>query len=494
MIIVRLNEVLLLIITRPNMNGKIASMILLACLVISCEKEESNLYNSSSPDEENIGNLPIVKILRNHVDISSVGWVIEPADPKIITFSIRQPVDHNDPNGPTFIQKGTLLHRDDKLPVIFTPSGYGSYNVRNYDLTTYSFKNNEYSGLPNILAVDHRYYGNDGKDFESLDPEFLNIEQAAKDLHRIVEIFKEVYNSKWISMGYSKGGRTCIYHKYFFPEDIDATLSFVAPITLRERDMRFYDFVKNIATDEEYNKMIQFQRLILTKRNELIPLVEEWYSDNDLLLDREADKVIESISLGYPFSYWQYRSYWRFNNQKILDAPSEGSSAEEIFDFLANTILLDRYSLKDDVKYAPYSYQAKTQLGYPVYAEYEALSDLLLYYKQPSEYSDNFDSQAVQDVINWLDLNGDNIIHFYGGKDPWTAAMYQPPTSTNALSIIEPTGDHLIDLNDLSEKKEVISKLEEWIGFNIEYTAIEKTKKEEKYFIDTERLILQSEK
>ncbi|MCG8581753.1 MAG: hypothetical protein MI866_17645 [Bacteroidales bacterium] len=436
------------------MKNTILPFIALILLITSCQKDDIQ------PS--------IMGILENREDISASEKANSKDGYRIIEFFIKQPVDHNNPEGEKFIQSGTLLHRDYNLPILFMPNGYGNSDIRHYDLTQYYFEDSKHHGKPNLLTVDHRYYGNGGKDFQKLDPQFLTIEQAARDLHRIVEIFKEAYKSSWISMGYSKGGRTCVYHKYFFPDDIDATLSFVAPITMTNKDTRFESFVPQISTPEEYDKMLAFQRLLLEKREGLGRLIEKWYAARGLTMDRDVDKVIEGIALGYPFSYWQYRSYWWGSKTSILNAPTSDNDVTEIFDFLSRTYFLDRYSTKDDVKYAPYYYQSRTQLGYPLYAEYDKLSDLLIYYKSPSENSYSFDAQAVQDIISWLDTDGNNIIHIYGSKDPWTAAMYNRTPNVDAITIIENGADHLIDLNSLTERKVITNKLEMWTGFTIQ--------------------------
>lgn len=432
-------------------------LILASIILFSCEKDD--ISPSITSILENVNEVTIIEV--EELDNGE----------ELIKFIVKQPLDHNNPNGPFFIQNGSLLHRNYDLPLIFLPSGYGRSHIPYYNLTNYTFSNNKGSGKPNILAVDHRYYGNNGEDFENLDPSYLNIEQAAHDLHQIVLTFKQAYKNKWISMGYSKGGRTCIYHKYYFPEDVDATLSFVAPLTLQNADNRFNDFIKNIHSAEEFEKMLQFQRLLLQRRDEITPLLEDWYRYNNLVMDREADKVIEGIAIGYPFTYWQYKSYWNSNELSILKAPNEDDNISDIFTFLSSTYFLDNYSTENITKYKAYYYQSQTQTGFPLYGEYEKLSDLLKYYKTAGENPYKFDPQPIQDILNWLDKNGDNIIHFYGSKDPWTAAMYNNTPYNDALTLTHPDGDHLVDLSRFSNKNYAINKLENWTGFKIEYIS-----------------------
>ena len=69
----------------------------------------------------------------------------------------------------------------------------------------------------------------------------LNIWQAATDHHRIVEALKPLYAGKWISTGASKGGMTSIYHRRFYPGDVDGTVAYVAPNDVVNGEDSAYD-------------------------------------------------------------------------------------------------------------------------------------------------------------------------------------------------------------------------------------------------------------
>ena len=62
------------------------------------------------------------------------------------------------------------------------------------------------------------------------DWQYLNVEQAAEDHHLIVSHFKKIYPGEWISYGVSKNGMTALFHKRFYPEDVQATIAMVAPV------------------------------------------------------------------------------------------------------------------------------------------------------------------------------------------------------------------------------------------------------------------------
>ena len=66
---------------------------------------------------------------------------------------------------------------------------------------------------------------------------------AAADHHRIVEVLKLIYPGKWIGTGISKGGQTAMFHRYFYPEDVDISVPYVAPLNFSTEDQRFIHFL-----------------------------------------------------------------------------------------------------------------------------------------------------------------------------------------------------------------------------------------------------------
>lgn len=77
----------------------------------------------------------------------------------------------------------------------------------------------------------------------------------------------------------------------------------------------------------------------------------------------------------------------------------------------------------------------------------------------------------MQDVLNWLQTRGNNIIYIYGEKDPWTAAAVEPTAQTNALKIVQPSANHVLRIADLDNPGLVYSTLENWLGIQINWTS-----------------------
>jgi len=78
-----------------------------------------------------------------------------------------------------------------------------------------------------------------------------------------------------------------------------------------------------------------------------------------------------------------------------------------------------------------------------------------------------FNPNVMQDIVNWLQVNGDNIIYIYGGVDPWTATAIETTGSTNSVKIIEPAANHMINLAGLAQSSLIASTLSEWLGLEV---------------------------
>ncbi|MDE7373780.1 MAG: peptidase, partial [Odoribacter sp.] len=132
-------------------------------------------------------------------------------------FWFEQPIDHTDASKGTFRQKVFLGHRNADAPVIAELQGYQIGSGQEGELAAL-FKANQ-------LTVEHRFFDQSVPQ-GGIPWEYLTIKQAATDHHKIIQAVKEaIYpTSVWISTGISKGGQTTIFHRYFYPKDVDISV------------------------------------------------------------------------------------------------------------------------------------------------------------------------------------------------------------------------------------------------------------------------------
>jgi PS-10 peptidase S37 len=149
---------------------------------------------------------------------------------------IRQPLDHWHPEKGYFYQHATLLHKGFSRPTVIETQGYWLADHRNEV---------EKMLNANDLNVEYRFYGKSVPD--SVPWAYLTIEQATADWHAINRLFRNIYTGKWVSTGISKGGETTLYYKYFYPQDVDLSLPYVAPLDNSLEDKRLYHFLTRSA-------------------------------------------------------------------------------------------------------------------------------------------------------------------------------------------------------------------------------------------------------
>jgi len=387
---------------------------------------------------------------------------IEPdsGDTEAFKIFVEQPVDHNNPAGEKFKQKFYLSHRDDSLPMVIELDGY------NIDFN----RPNELASILkcNKIVVEHRYFGESLPD--SLDWNYLTIEQAANDHHRIIEMMKHIYDSKWITTGISKGGQTTYIHKYYFPEDADASVCYVAPLNLSQEDPRVYYFLDNVGSEECRNKMIRFQREVLKREDELIPLFQAESKKLGYTYSLGDDRFIfEYVVLEYSFAFWQWQ------NTTCEQIPDTSASNEVLIEHLKKGSSFDYFSDKDVKAILPFFYQAYAQMGYYGY-DISDFKDLLKEVKEPTskiflpkELNPEFDCCIMQKINTWIQKHGNNMIFIYGGNDTWSATAVELTGETNALKMVKPGGNHRTRINSFGEtdRNFIINKLEEWLDYKI---------------------------
>ncbi len=136
--------------------------------------------------------------------------------------------------------------------------------------------------------------------------------------------FKPIYTAKWVSSGASKGGMASVYHRFFYPDDVDATVPYVAPSSRGTQDPRYVAFVAGLGTTNCQKRLVKFQRRALKKRAKLARFM------GDLSFDiLGKDRAIEFAILEMPFIFWQYE-----DADLCSEIPGAGASARQIFNFL----------------------------------------------------------------------------------------------------------------------------------------------------------------
>ena len=375
---------------------------------------------------------------------------------------VKQPLDHKNESAGHFYQKVYYSHLGKENPTAIITNGYNKDRNNITEVARLTSANQ--------LNVEHRYFGESMP--ETMDYQYLNFEQVTADLHRIRTLFAEIYDGKWISTGISKGGTTTIFYKYFYPEDVDVSIPYVAPLNYEYEEKRIYEFLDNVGSDECRKDIYNIQKDLLRKSDEVIPLLKWYIKGRGLSFNYlSPEEAFEYAVLELPFSFWQYgHDCSIIPNDKTLD---------EQIDYLLNIVGLDFFSDRDMEAYGSHYYQSATQMGYYGY-ETEDFKGLLKYlpYKPhphaafvPNKMDVEWDGTLTNKVAKWIEEKGNQMLYINGAIDTWSATAVPPSENVDSKWFFM-KGKHHANArikNMTSEERSIfIDALERWLKMKIE--------------------------
>jgi hypothetical protein len=376
--------------------------------------------------------------------------------PAYTLYRVRfeQPVDHDDPTGPTFEQHIALRHVDTDGPFVLHSTGYSDYTGGVQDELAYLLGSSS-------MTVEHRYFANSMPD----DPDWslLSVYQAAADHHAIVEAFTEIYTGEWLSTGASKGGEVSLLHRRFFPDDVTATVAYVAPINLGLHDERYVGHFDLL--DQDCVTIVRDLQVAAASE----PAVKEaWVARAD-----EVGAGLERFGADDGFEFAVLESEWLFWQNDAdceqLEDPTDVASTTE---FLLRTAGPGYYSDAQLDHFAPYYFQSAYELGYPTQplehldglmtVDVDDISPLMPAGVPVPE----FDADAMPDLLDWVASSGSELLLIYGEVDPWTAGAVPLGDAVDSARYDAPGGNHGSKLSDLAEgdREDAMQMIERWAG------------------------------
>ncbi len=371
----------------------------------------------------------------------------------IIEFLFEQPLDHHNPDGPSFTQRIYISHIDTASPVVLVTAGYDA---------DYYYTSELAAGLRcNQVMVEHRYFGKSRPD--SIQWEYLDAWQAASDHHRIIEAFKELYPGQWIATGISKGGQTVMYHSFYYPEDVDVRVPYVAPLNYGVEDKRIYSFLGQVGSAGDRRKVKRFQKTALKYQERYLPAFKEFSEKKGYTYEIAGgiEKAYEYCVLEYSFAFWQ----WGYVPASKI--PGQSASAMEFVEHMNRVAGFDYFSDKSILEQRPFFYQALTQLGYYGYdlEEFERyiqhVSNPVFTFTLPEDLEVTFDSTFSVDVERYLMGEAEHFIYIYGENDTWSATAVSGTGDIESKIFYKEGGSHRTRINNMppEQKKEVYDTL-----------------------------------
>ena len=378
---------------------------------------------------------------------------------KYVTY-FTQPLDHRHPEKGSFRQRVIVSHAGFDRPTVIVTEGYGAaYALRPQYREELSKLLNA-----NMIFVEYRYFLESTP--EPKDWQYLTAENSADDLHAITTAFKSIYPGKWIATGISKGGQTTLLYRTFYPDDVDISVPYVAPLCYGVEDGRHEPFLYKVSTPENRKIIEDFQLEALKRKATLLPRFEKYCTEKNYSFRAPIEEIYDYSVLEYSFALWQWGT-------PISSIPATTASDDEIFSHLL-AISEPGYFTADSPN-ASFFVQAARELGYygydvqpfKQYLSIQSSEGYLHRLMLPEELKDMpFDKTLSKKITKFLKKQDPKMIFIYGQNDPWTAAgVTWLKNKKNIHVFIQPNGSHLARINTLpeAEKAKVMELINEWL-------------------------------
>jgi hypothetical protein len=377
---------------------------------------------------------------------------------------LNEPLDHKNPSAGTFKHYVYLSHINETAPVVLVTEGYNA-TPRTYEMSKI-LKGNQ-------VQVEYRFYGKSRPD--SIPWQYLTNDQAVEDYHQLVTKLKRLYTGKWVSTGISKGGETVLIYKSKYPWDVKVAVPYVAPLIKGQEDSRTEKHIKTVGTDECRAKIEKFQRLVLENRDTVLIEISNYATlENMSFTEISTEEALEYAVLEFPFSFWQWGA-------KCDDIPSENATAKELFEYINAVVGIGFYNDNTYEDLLPSYYQHMTELGYYGF-DTTPVKDLLQVVHEPTnlrfapkDMDLTYQPEYIEEVLDFVENKGKNILYIYGEYDTWGACAPTPKPHVDALKMVLKGGSHKTRIKDFSQEdqQKIYETLQKWLGYSVTIYPLE---------------------
>jgi hypothetical protein len=151
--------------------------------------------------------------------------------------------------------------------------------------------------------------------------------------------------------------------------------------------------------------------------------------------------------------------------------PPVTASSDEIFAFIDSVASFSFYTDQGILPYAPYYYQAATQLGWPQ-PKFQHLKDLLHYpnlyvanSSLPPELKSKHDPWPMTDIDRWVTKTSSEMLFVYGSNDPWGAEPFHP-SGKDSYTYTAPGANHGANISRLTPADAAAARatVQRWAG------------------------------
>ena len=414
----------------------------------------------------------------------------------------EQPIDWSNSDGGKFLQRVEIGYQGmDNVNVAY---------VGGYNLSDKHFRLDDSVELvkmynANFISFEYRYYGLSMPEGLSDDVpamwEHLTNKNAANDFHNVMEQLRGILSGNWAFTGASKGGQTTNIFAYYYPNDADVYVPYVAPLCYGTEDHRLPEAVYTSIGNERYgeSKAKQYRDIamkyiveMIRERKYIQPRYYNLISD-DVPYGREdmyisADSV-QSYDIRYeadlvdiPVGMWQYdKNFDSFD--EVLNMPKSTSNDKELYLREMLRLLKENDSADDkgddeEKTESPriaddYAYWVQVQkengaygIMFKYFREAVEKEGLTLKFKEedePGYYARtyikpnllatlSYDSTLSDNIRKWSHTTESKVIMIYGSSDPWYFVRMEDVTDNPNVRVFTADYGHGAEISMLKSK------------------------------------------
>jgi len=372
---------------------------------------------------------------------------------------VSQQLDWKDESEGSFGQRVIIKHRGFDRPTVMVTEGYGAAYAMHPGYQE------ELSTLleANLVFVEHRYFLESTP--QPCDWSHLTVENSAGDYHHIRNLLREVYPGKWFTTGISKGGQTTMFYRTFYPDDVDGSVSYVAPLNKSLEDGRHEPFIDQAGTAEERARIKDFQIETLKRRAAIEPMFADYCARKGYTFRVPISEIYDLAVLEYSFAFWQW-------GDDAAQIPSLTASDSVYYKHLIDKC--EPSCFAQQTPYTSFNVQAMRELGYYGYdtkpfEEHLSIPQAEGYMRRvmiPDSLSYiEFDANLYERVNTFLKDNDLPMMFIYGEYDPWSATGVTWLDDKRHIHVfVEPGGSHKARIGTMPEdtQKKIMKILKRW--------------------------------
>ncbi len=388
---------------------------------------------------------------------------------------ITQNVNGKDATNGTFTQRVIVGLKGLDRPTVMVTEGYFAHYALNPNYEE------ELSRLfdANVVVCEYRYFGESvpeglpqlegvkrGMDYW----QWMTVDNSLADLHRVRLSMGTVFRGKWIATGISKGGQTTMFYRATYPNDMDVSVSYVAPLNKAVEDGRHEKFLaKQVGTKEERAAVMAAEQELMRRKTALMPRFEAFCQKKNYQFNASIADIYDFCVMELPFALWQWGT-------PVSVIPAQNASDEAWFQFF--TDISEPNYLTCPSEFTSFHVQAQRELGYYGYSrkglkKWQSIKTAEGYLPRlflPEQLRGiKFDKTLYKRTCRYLKQNDPRHIFIYGEVDPWSASgvagWLDCSKKQNMRVYVQPRGSHRARISNMPDdmKADIMSRLTEWL-------------------------------